>query len=713
MTGLAMTLLMLARLVAPNPLFTSTTTGNRTDACEACQAWVLMNMLRIETIVPVQMMDDGDFFQRNRAQPPGSFLGCIPELVPALALATGTEEDFLGLWCKGLKEMAHSRSVEPHFVELVKELAPGMRSHRTVAHSTFASVASRACGKLLGICRGGESAMWVAMSVMQTCNVFRLLASHVSFYIGGDGFCEDRFGWEQSRWQKANPVLPITHPLLHGTVSKQDHDAMFKVEVEFTRDVEQDRLLPLATTFKVAYLVQGATVQEMSAVWAYLPESASLLVLTFRQQFTGAIYFPGSAMNEGRNMLYFATRLAEREQGWRYDYIVTLEPEVKFLRGGFAHFHHFLSEWRPAVAVPGYFPAYASEGHPDYHGFNDADGMLQNEYAIGRIDFHFVAYHWATLAELWPMDTRQDVGGCWWGAHWLQQQFMSLKYRGFVLASRAVVVHNEIHASYPKVNCEISLSIIDTWLATLLLPEHRHCLMANNAVRGKSWGKPTLGPPRLEAGHYSPWEVHLLDPDSCAFAAERAPGSDEIPYRCSEATSACAPYPLRPSEMLQRPLYVYSPPGQPACFEGMEETAIRLDQRNLALTNMGDRPGVDRSPGASVWRGCCAAMQDGNKQVMFGIFPCWSGQFDFSQCCYRRMAPVSVERNLLPLGDQALNPDRFGANWAMFGGACFRKSHDLPNAPGLGWYFCDAAAGMRGRELTFESDSHELTLRGY
>jgi len=304
-------------------------------------------------------------------------------------------------------------------------------------------------------------------------------------------------------------------------------------------------------------------------------------------------------------------------------------------------------------------------------------------------------------------DTRQDVGGCWWGAHWLQQQLMSLKYRGFVLASRLVVVHNEIHASYPKMNCEISLAIIDTWLATLLAPAHRHCLMANNAVRGKAWGKPAVGPPRLEAGHYSPWEARLLDPDSCSVT-EIPLGSDESPYRCSQAAVACAPYPLRPSEMLRRPLHVYSPPGQPHCFEGMEELTTSLDNKNLAFTGEGRRKGLIRDAGSSPWRGCCAAFEDGTKQVMFGLFPCWNDLFDFSSCCYRHMAPVSEERKFLPLGDQALNPDRFGANWAIFEGACYRKTHDLPSAPGLGWYTCDAAAGLRERELTFESSTGEL-----
>lgn len=57
-----------------------------------------------------------------------------------------------------------------------------------------------------------------------------------------------------------------------------------------------------------------------------------------------------------------------------------------------------------------------------FKAFLKAEGQLLDEYAIGRIDFHFIAYHWAALGELWPMDTRQDVGGCWWGAHWLQMQ---------------------------------------------------------------------------------------------------------------------------------------------------------------------------------------------------------------------------------------------------------------------------------------------------
>jgi len=681
---------------------------NVTGACEACQVWVLGNILRIEVFEPVRMMDDAAFYLENRWRPGGAvteFHGCGPQaLLALLAAAAGIALVFLEVWCEALRQIAQGSRLRGYFQKLVGGLAPGQRSHVTVSHVSFGSVALESCGVMLGLCQTGTYGIWAESRVVSVCKSLAQAGPIVGLSAGGIGFCEDRFGGSNATPVPLiglSPVLPAGHPLLGGAVRTSDYEVLLAAEVAQLAAEDSLTSLPRSPTFRLAYLVQAARVGELSAAWRHLSPKASLLVLTFRERADGALFFPGSSMNEGRNLLFLAARLAERAQGFRFHYLVMLEPELKFLRGGFSEFEAFLFDWRPAVAVPGYYPAYAAEGHPDYH-----ESVEEEAFAIGRIDFHFVAYHWAAVEELWPMDTRHDAGGCWWGSHWLQQQLMSLKYRGYVIAARRVVVHNEIHASYPKANCVVVQPVLETWLASLLAPEHHHCLLNSNAVRGRAWGAPTRGPPDHQPGHYSPWDAASLGP-TCELATK-------VVTTHAVATARTGVYPLRPSEMLRRPLRVFSPPGNPSCWRGVEPLLLAYDKRNMKMTGQ-KLVGMVDTPGTAAWRGCCSPFLDGETQIMFGYFPCWSDdEYSFESCCFREMpstgagqspgAPHEDSRALEPLGRQASNPVQFGARWtALQKGACRHILNAFPLIPGLSWYICGARGAMVQRELTFES----------
>eukprot|EP00747_Dinoflagellata_sp_TGD_P001514 gnl/TRDRNA2_/TRDRNA2_102097_c0_seq2.p1 gnl/TRDRNA2_/TRDRNA2_102097_c0~~gnl/TRDRNA2_/TRDRNA2_102097_c0_seq2.p1 ORF type:complete len:360 (+),score=18.81 gnl/TRDRNA2_/TRDRNA2_102097_c0_seq2:312-1391(+) len=304
-------------------------------------------------------------------------------------------------------------------------------------------------------------------------------------------------------------------------------------------------------------------------------------------------------------------------------------------------------------------------------------------FAVGRVDFHFVAYHWAAVEELWPLDTRRDAGGCWWGAHWLQQQLMSLKYRGHVLVARRTVVHNEIHGTYPKSMCQPVFAIINSWLDSLVAPALRQCLLPGSAVRGTAWGSAVRGPPLGSAGLYTPWHAAMLSAAECTLVDTGRLGLPE------EAHTS----PFRPSDMLRRAAYIFASPGEPACFHG----------------------------GHVTWAGCCQPywkLDSGSASVLFGYMGCWNENFGFQECCYKVMPPLlahlghavlhraafsELHEAVAPRGRSRPSPLEFGPRLIEgVRGACRKEA--VPGVSlGLEWYVCRGPGGVVSTDTTFET----------
>eukprot|EP00747_Dinoflagellata_sp_TGD_P094210 gnl/TRDRNA2_/TRDRNA2_166032_c2_seq1.p1 gnl/TRDRNA2_/TRDRNA2_166032_c2~~gnl/TRDRNA2_/TRDRNA2_166032_c2_seq1.p1 ORF type:complete len:254 (-),score=14.54 gnl/TRDRNA2_/TRDRNA2_166032_c2_seq1:6-767(-) len=245
---------------------------------------------------------------------------------------------------------------------------------------------------------------------------------------------------------------------------------------------------------------------------------------------------------------------------------------------------------------------------------------------------------------------------------------MSLKYRGHVLVSRRVVVHNEIHRALPTTQCQVVFAIIDSWLDSLLLKSQHHCLLPLNPARGAAWGTAARGPLLGTAGHYAPWDASSLRAD-CTSAFMHLKGRHSL---------------LRPSEMLLRDAHVFAPPGRPACFDG----------------------------GHITWQGCCQSfwdVKDGVASIFFGYAACWDLEFGFEHCCYQTLPPLGLPhtehsmRPLAPMGRPRPNPVQFGTR--LVGGgeqAVCRK--ELSMLIGKEWYVCRGPGSMVAPEATFETD---------
>ena len=248
--------------------------------------------------------------------------------------------------------------------------------------------------------------------------------------------------FDTSVLERRKHALIETHPLYGRAISRDELPAL-------TLLIKASQKLPVSAEMRLAFLMQGeGDIQDAEhAMWS---SESDVFALTFRSERHDAIFFPGSSVNEGRNLLLAAACIEEFRQGHRYRYYVFIDGDVVVLPSwaeALPAFKEFLSEWEPAVGLPRVL------------GLNDVTLQSETDAHTPTAVYDFDHILWAVHAEaapaLLPFDNTSSDQQCVWLSPWKISILASVLFKNHVLISPSMLVGNAEHAVYPKSDCQL------------------------------------------------------------------------------------------------------------------------------------------------------------------------------------------------------------------------------------------------------------------
>lgn len=189
-------------------------------------------------------------------------------------------------------------------------------------------------------------------------------------------------------------------------------------------------------TKQFLYLVQSAA--QLPAHYEALQSAQSdRIILTWKEEVEGAIYFPKSTWTQGRNRL-----LQEALEQPDYLYYIFLDDDVVFEKGDWRTFEDSLLKYEPAIATP-YYPEYKVAAV-----LNDLD---VEAHTCRYFDAMFNAFHRDLIKDglVLPYCGKFDAES-WWYSQWFVVQLAALFYSKYTLQINSVWINNTKHGEYPQ-----------------------------------------------------------------------------------------------------------------------------------------------------------------------------------------------------------------------------------------------------------------------
>lgn len=243
-------------------------------------------------------------------------------------------------------------------------------------------------------------------------------------------------------------------------------------------------------------------------------ERSRVLVGCWGAKHDNALHIPGTTWTTGRNRLLESAAAAH---AGTYEYLIFVDDDLEFEKGGWREFEDLLLQYRPLIAAPRLI---------NYGAPTREDCSAQSAYCF---DACFNAFHASVVEDgvLLPYAARFDSRS-WHYSQLILIHLAAVLYPGRMVQFNEVVVRNIAHSAYAQDLSFRDAPRVEEWLKQVVLrPTLRRWVRFKPYLKGAASARPRKMHLRNNGAMSSPLISHSLLRKNWAAALRGASGGPD------------------------------------------------------------------------------------------------------------------------------------------------------------------------------------------